>query len=592
MLASSLAALALCCGCGVEQLRKTDGGAADGPAPITAAASLGCPAAVVPGQAFERPADLAASTHPDAPAPAEPPLLRLDLSAGRVQAYTSETAIAGPNPFEPGKDGYTVRERVELKGAGGHLGRYLIHRTPPAGFPGADAGEQLQGLVVDVGDDTTIHGRVSQELELQLRFPLPPAPLSPGVAIARPVRFPIDSFGAFLHARGTMTFMLDRYVNIDGHRGIEYRVKVDIHDVDRVPEVAKPPTVALEMYAVVVFDLDDRSFVEVRSRTSSKIDMFPGAPAGGELGGAFSPITNESRTSLTRDPARSTAAAALEPPVPAARCGVVVTPGVAFTVPAELAAAVTYPDAPAPASSPQIRWDFAGAKVHAYAGTLVDPSPNMFVAGSTETRTFATWLFHSQGDGLARHVAYQRVEDPGEADPKLADMFPVVLVDVAADSTIDGRISQEAELRLRFPVPPAPLVAGEPISAPFDFPLNIQGAMFYGRGTSTYQLDRYVQVDGHLAAQYSVKTEVRAADPPPEVTGRPDIDFEHIAVAVFDLEDGSFVAVHSQQKQRIDLAKALPGGEALPGGAAEPTTVHATIVRDPSRAADPLPRPR
>lgn len=578
----SLTALALSSGCGLEGLWRSDGDAVDPPPAVPAAAEASdtCPAAVVPGQPFELPADLVAPNYPEAPAPAEPPLLRLDLSAGRVQTYTSETS----------HDRQTIRERVELKGVGGHLGRYLVHGTPPAGFPGADAGEYLQGLVVDVGDDTTIRGRVSQELELQLRFPLPPAPLTPGVAIARPVRFPIDSFGAYFHARGTMTFMLDKYVTVDGHRGVQYRVKVDIHDVDRVPEVARPPTVALEVHAVVVFDLDDRSFVAVRSRTSAKLDMFPGAASPDR---AFAATASESRTSIDRDAARTTAPTSPEPLVPAARCGVPVTPGVAFTVPAELSAAVTYPEAPAPATPPQIRWDFAGARVHAYAGTLVEPTPNTFVAGSTETVMFATWLFHPQGDGLARHVGYQRLEDPSETDPELADMLPTVIVDVAPDTTIDGRISQEAELRLHFPVPPAPLVAGEPLAVPFDFPSNIQGAMYYGRGTTTYQLDRYVQVDGHLAAQYSVKTAVHSADPPPEVTGRPDINFDHVAVAVFDLEHGNFVAVHSQEHKRIDLTKAVPdGAPKLPGGAVGEATMRTTIVRDPSRATDPLPRRR
>ncbi len=582
-------ALALTAGCGLEQLWRTDSTGADGPAPAKPA---DCLAAVVPGQPFELPAELVAPTYPEAPAPAEPPLLRLDLAAGRVQAYTVQTAHEGPSPFAPGKDGYTVRERVELRGAGQHLGRYLVYGEPPPGFPDADKGERLQGLVVDVGDDTTIRGRVSQELELQMRLPLPPAPLLPGAAIARPVRFPIDSFFTHLFARGTMTFMLDRYVTVDGHRGIQYRVKLDIHDVDRIPELTKPPTVALTVHAVVVFDLDDRSFVAVRSHATAKVDLFPGDSPRGEFGGSFGATAEVSRTSLDRDPARSAPGAAPEPAVPAARCGLAVQAGVAFTVPPELAAAVTYPEAPAPAKPPHIRWDFAAGKVHAYAATLVEPTPNTFIAGSRETTTttLATWVFHGQANGLARYVGHERIEDPGEPDPKLDDMLGFVIVDVGPDSSIDGRISQEAELRLRFPVPPAPLVAGQPIAAPFEYPFNIRGAMFYGRGTTTYQLDRYVQVDGHLAVQYSVRTEVRDVDAPPEVTARPDINLDHHAVAVFDLEAGEFVAVHSREQQRIDLTRTIPG--APPGGAAGETTIRTTTLRDPSRITDPLPRPR
>jgi hypothetical protein len=585
-----LAASLLTTACGLEQLWRSEGGPAGGPAITRAAADSTCPAAVAPGQPFELPPDVVAPDYPEAPLPAELPLLRLDLAAGRVHTYTSETTNKGPNPFDPGKSEYTVRERIQLKGAGQHLGRFLAYGTPPAGFPDADRGEQLQALIVDVGDDTTIRGRVSQELELQLRLPLPPAPLAPGAPVARPVRFPIDDFGAYFYARGLMTFKLDKYVTVDGHRGVQYRVKLDIHDVDQIPGRPRSRTVAFTAHAAVVFDLDDRSFVAVRSHTTLKTDMFPPTGSPDELARPFTSDVLDSRTRLDRDPANTTPPTAQEPPVPAARCGVPVSPGAAFTVPPALAAAVTYPDAPAPAAPPQVRWDFTPGKVHAYASTEVDATPNPFVAGSTETTTLATRQFHAQGDGRARYVSYERIDDPAEPTPKADALLPVILVDVAPDTTVDGRISQEADLRLRFPVPPAPLVAGAPIAVPYEFPFNVQGALYYGVGTTTYQLDRHVTVDGHLAVQYSVRTEVRGVPAPPEVPGVPDIAFEHHAVAVFDTVDNNFVAVHTLETRSIDLTRAIPADKRFALGGPDATTTRTTTLRDPSRIADPVPR--
>lgn len=245
----------------------------------------------------------------------------------------------------------------------------------------------------------------------------------------------------------------------------------------------------------------------------------------------------------------------------------------------------SYTETTAPTEVPVFRWDFSKKKTYTY--TYEQKMQSKTDLGSTEsdkdkgnvemsTCFKGKLLIKSQGDGTATLVLKDMKADMdmdlGKDElPKKATstMPPMVIQGMKEDGTISmGDLSQNALLKLLFPLPTKSLRVGEYVDVPTQMPFNTMGSILAVKGRSRITLTRYVRIRERTCAQLDVEIDIAELDVPEEIEGEHSCSIKGTSVFYFDIEEHCFVAgtIASVMQFAIDVPtpKVELSGEEMP----------------------------
>lgn len=232
-----------------------------------------------------------------------------------------------------------------------------------------------------------------------------------------------------------------------------------------------------------------------------------------------------------------------------------------------------------PSVTPILRWDFSKENVvHEYlyeqevraksesGRSLKDlaDSPEEVMSGK------GTLRIRSQGDNTAelvlKDLRMSMEIDTGEDEPKTMQqqMPPVVLQGLNEDgSCLFGGSSQDALLKLLFPLPLKSINVGESVDVPAQMPFNAMGSMLLVKGRSQITLAHYVEIDGRTCAKFDVDIEISELKVPAELEGEFICSTKGKSVFYFDVYSRSFVSgtVSLLMQFSIDVPTPQVGGE-------------------------------
>lgn len=222
--------------------------------------------------------ELAREEYPEADPPAMPPMLRWDFSNTEVHAYAFEQQVRNQfdiqTAFEgesgDGEQSLLAKGSLLIKSQGDGTANLVLEDVKMSmkmhlgeeEKPGTM--EQTIPPVVVQGmneDGSGSFGCSSQDVLLQLLFPLPTKPLKVGEFVDVPAQMPFNVWGSLLQVEGRSRITLTRYVRIGKRTCAQLDVDIDISDLNVPSELEGEYGCSAKGASVFYFDVAGRRFV-------------------------------------------------------------------------------------------------------------------------------------------------------------------------------------------------------------------------------------------------------------------------------------------------------------------------------------------
>jgi hypothetical protein len=233
-----------------------------------------------------------------------------------------------------------------------------------------------------------------------------------------------------------------------------------------------------------------------------------------------------------------------------------------------------YIETNAPSALKEYRWDFSSEATHTYSyeqDIEMDADFGDFGGGKTPASgqsitAKGSLLVKSKGNGTA-DIVLKDIKTKTEMnfgngeEPKTMEQTspPTVMQGMREDGSGSvGDSSQNAMLKLLFPLPTKPLKVGESVDIPASMPFNAMGSMLHVKGHVRVTLARYVTIGNGVYAQFNIKIDIAELDVPEELEGEYECWVKGDGVYYFDVAQHRFASGTTAVLMRISVDAPSP----------------------------------
>lgn len=249
---------------------------------------------------------------------------------------------------------------------------------------------------------------------------------------------------------------------------------------------------------------------------------------------------------------------------------------------ASVVEAERYPSARAPETVPVFKWKFSEKRDYRYRYEQTSTG-RMHGSGaesetSTKTSAAGDLVVRSNGDGTARlvleNVKAKSSLDGGESGHEFSQDLPTaVLAGLRDDGTVESAASsQQALVRLLFPLPAKPLKVGESADLPIEIPFSAMGSSFPAKGALHLTNVGWVMLGKRLCVELRGETTFQDLRLPEEIAGKYQFGMRAVSVFFFDPAEQRFIrgVIATSSMTSADVPTPDGGRAEMPKGQVAP----------------------